>query len=324
MKRNITLDYTKLFLSLLVIAIHNPIIRDFRFLSNLIVNGLARIAVPCFFVINGLYLSKVLNNNLSFKKYIKKLLTFYLVWMLIYSPYYLFDFMDNMTISILLNATNILFGFWHLWYIIALIGGVFCLYYLVKKKYSNNKILLLAFILFMIGWVIQKVELFYPSVEGLIGSIIRSSFPSRNFLFMGFPFIAIGYLISKNDFINQVKKHFSNIYILLLFFLLLFAETILHYYMIGRRGFDFYFALILVCPALILYIQKKSKVVQVEDDFISKLSAAIYFIHPLILYFVRNTFPDFESTRRYVLIVFFSVLFGSALIYANKKLKIFF
>ncbi len=324
MKRNITLDYTKLFLSFLVVIIHNPIFTDFRYVSTLIVNGLARVAVPCFFVLNGLYLGKVLSDKSSFKKYIRKLFTYYVVWMLIYSPFYLFGYKNDIITSVILNISNILFGFWHLWYIIALIGGVMCLYYLRKKNFSDNKILLLAVLLFLVGWMIQKVELFYPNGEGLIGLMIRSSFPSRNFLFMGFPFVAIGYLISKEDFLKKLKSNFSNIYILLLLFILLFAETTLHFLMIGRRGFDFYLALIILCPAFIVFLRTKSKTINVEDDFISKLSAAIYFIHPLVLYFTKSAFPDFLSTERYVLILFFSIVFGSALIYANKRLKIFF
>ena len=196
MKRNITLDYTKLFFSFLVIIIHNPIFWEFRFFSNLIVNGLCRIAVPCFFVLNGLYLGKVITNPDSFKKYIKRLLTFYFIWMLIYSPFYFLHFKDSLNISILMNLTTLLFGFWHLWYIIALIGGVAILYYLKKKNCNDMTLLWIAVVLFIIGWRIQKIELFYPNNEGIIGGIIRSSFPSRNFIFMGFPFVVIGYLIS--------------------------------------------------------------------------------------------------------------------------------
>lgn len=324
MKRNITLDYTKLILSFLVIVIHNPIFWEFRFVSNLIVNGLCRIAVPCFFVINGLYLSKTIANYENFKKYTKRLLTFYFTWMLIYSPFYFLQFKDSINISILTNITNILFGFWHLWYIIGLLGGVAMLFFLKKKEVKDSRLLIIAFVLFTIGWMIQKVELFYPNVDSLIGGIIRSSFPSRNFIFMGFPFITIGYLMSKESFMKKYKKQLSNIYIVVLFLALLFLESIIHFYTLGRRGFDFYYALILLCPTVVAYILNKSKTVIVESDYISKLSAAIYFIHPLVLFIIKGIFPDLISTQRYVLIVLFSIIFGSSLIGVNKRLKIFF
>ncbi|WP_430967135.1 acyltransferase family protein [Spongiimicrobium sp. 2-473A-2-J] len=324
MKRNITLDFTKLILSFLVVIIHNPIFTDFRFFSNLITNGLARIAVPCFFVLNGLYIGKVLSNRASFRKYLKKVFTFYVVWMLIYAPFYLFHYTEDLTKSILTNVSSILFGFWHLWYIVGLIGGASCLYYLKTKGVGDKKLLRIAIFLFGIGWGIQQLELFYPNEEGLLGSIIRSSYPSRNFLFMGLPFIAIGYLISKESFVARIKQKLISIPFLLFLFTLLFSETILHYFLIGRRGFDFYISLILLCPILIMFLEKKSKTVEVKDDFISKLSAAIYFIHPLTLFLIKNTFPDFESTGSYILILFFSMILGTALVYANKRLKIFF
>ncbi|GAA4114371.1 acyltransferase family protein [Aquimarina addita] len=325
MKRNITLDYLKIIMSLLVVIIHSPIFwESSRLFSHMIVNGICRIAVPCFFVLNGLYLKKVLENNIAFRKYIKRLFIFYIVWMLIYAPFYLFHFKDSMPVSILMNISSILFGFWHLWYIIALIGGVILLYFLKQKNISDKQLFKIALFLFIIGWLVQKVELFYPDEEGLIGGLIRSSFPSRNFLFMGFPFVAIGYLISKKGFMEGLKKSFSKLYILILCFLFLFSEALLHFYVIGRRGFDFYIILIVLCPALILFLSNKSKIIEVEDDFISKLSAAIYFIHPLVLYMMKDIFLKVQNTERYILIIFFSVVFGSALIYANKRLKIFF
>src|SRR5690606_9231465 len=110
---------------------------------------------------------------------------------------YLFYFKDDLTTSLLLNFSNLLFGYWHLWYLIGLLGGVLVLYFIKNQRLSDLKILLWAFLLFLTGWGIQKIELLYPNVEGIIGSIIRSNLPSRNFLFMGFPFIALGYLISK-------------------------------------------------------------------------------------------------------------------------------
>jgi hypothetical protein len=324
MERNITLDYTKLILSFLVVAIHIPIFWEYKLFSNLIANGLCRIAVPCFFVLNGLYINKVINDYTVFKKYIKKLFTFYLVWMIIYAPFYLFYYKDNLLTSVLLNVSNIVFGFWHLWYIIGLIGSVICLYYAKKRNMNDTKLLYLSIILFLIGWLVQKVELFYPNMEGLLGGIIRSSFPSRNFIFMGFPFVTIGYLLSKENFKPKLRKYLANHYVLILLFLLLFFETTIHFFMIGRRGFDFYLSLIVLCPSLILYLLKISKIKTLKDDFISKLSASLYFIHPLVLYLIKEAFPDFMATEQYIIIIFFSIVFGSALIYTNKSLKIFF
>lgn len=322
MKRNLALDYTKLILSFFVVAIHNPVFWEHRFVSNLIINGLARTAVPCFFILNGLYIVKVVESKDNLKKYLKKLGVFYLVWMFIYAPFYLFSFRENLTISVLQNIESIFFGFWHLWYIVGLLGGVTLLYILKKLQFKDKKLLFIAIMLFLTGWIIQKVELFYPNVDDLIGSFIRSSAPSRNFVFMGFPFITFGYLISKGNILKKMKNKPINLMIIGM--VIIFIETISNFYIIGRRGFDFYLGLLLFCPAIVIYINNKYKAVDVKDDFISKLSASIYFIHPLILFWIHESFPDIGGTGQYVLIMFFSIIFGTSLIQTNKSLKIFF
>ncbi|GAL77618.1 acyltransferase family protein [Algibacter lectus] len=198
MERNITLDYTKLILSFLVVAIHNPILTELPFVSNLISNGIARIAVPCFFVINGLYLGKVVETPLSVKKYLKKLFKFYLVWMLIYSPpFYLFGFKDTIEKSIVLNIVSVFFGYWHLWYIIGLMGGVWLLYVFKQRKLKDQNIIIIAVLFFLIGWALQQARLFLPEATGNLGSLIRANFYSRNFIFMGFPLITVGYYLKK-------------------------------------------------------------------------------------------------------------------------------
>lgn len=323
-ERNITLDYTKLILSFLVVTIHNPILSAIPFISNLICNGVARLAVPCFFIINGLYLQKTISNKTYLIKYIKKLLLFYTVWMLIYAPFHLFGFKDTIEKSIFLNIISIVFGYWHLWYLIGLIGGVALLYYFKKKNFSDKKILLISMLFFFIGWLLQQFRLFYPNTPGLLGSLFRANFYYRNFAFLAFPLITAGYLISKEDFMTSFKKKLSNVYTIACLFILLFLEVILHYFMVGRMGFDFYLALFILCPALIIKVLNKSKIVKVESDYISKLSAVIFFIHPLILFSVQNIFPSLNGTQCYVLIIFFSFLLGSALIDSNRKLKIFF
>ncbi|AIM61437.1 hypothetical protein IX49_13240 [Cellulophaga lytica] len=324
MKRNLALDYTKLILSFLVVAIHNPVFWEHRFASNLIINGLARTAVPCFFILNGLYIVKVVEDKNNLKKYLKKLGVFYLVWMVIYAPFYLFSFRKNMTISILQNIESIFFGFWHLWYIVGLIGGVSLLYIFKKLQFKDKKLFLMSIILFLTGWIIQKIELFYPNLEGLIGSLIRSNAPSRNFIFMGFPFITFGYLLTKGNVLRKINNKPAAINLMIIGLILIFIETISNFYIIGRRGFDFYLGLLIFCPAIVIYLNNKYKVVNVKDDFISKLSASIYFIHPLILFWVHESFPDMGRTGQYVLIMFFSITLGTSLIQANKSLKIFF
>ncbi len=78
MERNITLDYFKIFLSVLVITIHfHSKSADYYsdLATSFICNGIARIAVPCFFIINGFYLYR-LKDRKSIGNYLSKILVF--------------------------------------------------------------------------------------------------------------------------------------------------------------------------------------------------------------------------------------------------------
>lgn len=322
MIRNITLDYTKVVLSLFVIMIHCPILLEHEIISNTITNGICRIAVPCFFVINGLYIKKVIDSKSNLIKYTKRLFKIYLVWMIIYAPFYLFAFKDSITKSIIINISTLLLGYWHLWYITGLIGGVYLLSFFRRKKMSVNALVSFSFLLFFVGWCMQKIELFFPNEQGIVGSIIRNV-PVRNFIFMGFPFITLGYAISNNNFSNVAKKWLNNKYILVFCFFTLILESYINYIFVGKTGFDFYLALFVLCPLLIQIILNNSKNVKVESDFISKLSSAIYFIHPLIIFLLNDIFRSYSNNKLYVLVIIFSLLFGTSLINLNKKINIF-
>jgi len=64
MKRNPALDYLKIVLSILVIAIHITPLAIYD-IEHYIRNGIARTAVPVFYIINGYFLyNAIIGNNL--------------------------------------------------------------------------------------------------------------------------------------------------------------------------------------------------------------------------------------------------------------------
>ncbi|WP_414601615.1 hypothetical protein [Klebsiella variicola] len=61
-------------------------------ISHFLVNGIFRVAVPTFLVINGYFLFPVIGTE-KFRTQIKKLLILYVTWMIIYAKFWLFN--DN-------------------------------------------------------------------------------------------------------------------------------------------------------------------------------------------------------------------------------------
>ena len=66
-KRNLNIDYLKIILAICVVAIHtSPFDLFFEPIGYLAENGLLRVAVPLFFIMNGFYFSKVIEGEKKF------------------------------------------------------------------------------------------------------------------------------------------------------------------------------------------------------------------------------------------------------------------
>lgn len=310
-ERNITLDYFRLVLSFLVILIHmQPLFQwDQRtfivgwFLSN----GISRIAVPCFFILNGYFLCGIETNSKKIFKQVKHLLLIYFVWVFIYlynvpSVYYFID----------VTSKEILYkGFGHLWYISTLLEAIILFYFIKKLKISDISLLILALVFFSIGCFIQ-IHYCAPHIDNL--------YYSRNFLFFAFPFISLGYLTKKYFFvINKTKT----IYLSIIFFISLITLLYESYCIMIHEGVaDMMWSLFIICPVLIFLILKKSKYAK-TDDLINKLSGGVYFIHPLVITLFCTYLVTLDLIFKSFLVFFISILLSYSIIQVNTKKRFF-
>lgn len=325
MPRNIALDYFKLILSGLVVLIHlqaHPISLEF-----LIGNGIARIAVPCFFIINGYFLASIINDKSTFRQYIKRLIILYVAWMFIFSGFYIDKILHiNSFKSLCLTLLLLVLGYYHIWYIAALIYASLLLKLVISANVNKYIILVVSFILFSFVFFVYALPLIDTS--GLSGPMsyfaellfFKRDYLIRNFLFMGFPFLFIGYFIHTNIISLPKKLHIALIIILSV---LLLTESRLLLYFCNSNGVritnDFRLSLFFLCPLIVLFFVKYP-LIKESDGFISKLASAIFFIHPLILFIIDSAYNSYQY---YFIILFLSVLLGTILITLNKKFKIF-
>lgn len=304
MERNILLDYFKIILSILVICIHMlPLFGNGEFTGWIISHGLARIAVPIFFIICGYYIGPKLNDPKKIRKYLIHLIIVYVTWMVIYLPFYYGAFYNiKNTIRI------VVIGYHHLWYIPALISGI--VFFFIINKYVKNHIciLVIALSLFLFG--------FYCSLD------YARVYYYRNGIIMGFPFIALGYYLQKYNYAEKVK----NSYLLIGIFIglvLLVGESYFQY--INSGGFnpyqDFRLALLIICPAIFLYIQKHA-VISSGKEFVAILFSGIYFIHPLAMNIIGM--PQTYMIYKLPLVVILSIALSYIVYLINKRVKIFF
>lgn len=299
MERNLKLDYFKIILSLLVITVHSqPLFDEGSLTGWLISNGIARIAVPCFFIISGYYIHRKLEDIKHLKRYLLHLLVVYITWSLIYFPVYYSSIEPRSLI------TFALMGYYHLWFLPALILAIILLA-LGRKFLKEDKLILYSgIILFLIGYLMEN-----------------SNFPYRTFcngLFFGYPLVSLGYFIYRKNITFKIKNQL--LYpILVISTLFLLLESFLGYKeeVYHNLFISFYF----ISPALVIWALN-SNIKSKANTYVSQLAAGIYYIHIFVLTLIIPLTETF-NINKLPYIAFISILLAIFITFVNKRIKIF-
>ena len=318
MNRNIALDILKLALAFMVIGLHSGFLNDISPIANyMTVNGLFRIAVPIFLLINGFYFYPVLTGG-KVKNWLKKVIYLYSFWMLFYS-YFWFKPAELSISGIATVISQIIIGYHHLWYISGMIGAAVLLS--VINKMSNRILFLATFITFFTGVAIHYLGNFHIFQTSIIDTYFNYNWVHRNLLLFSFPFFCLGFLINKLKLQDKISTK-NVLFICILGLILVFIESYLNYVNLERaEGLDNLISLIIAAPALFILFTKIN--IKGRSKNIALYSSAIYFIHSFFLSVIRKT-TDFEGTSGTISVIILSILASYFLIEINKKLKFIF
>jgi len=279
---NGNLDALKVLLAIFVVVLHCHFMGgNYTAVGYLLCNGLFRVAVPTFFVINGYYLWQTLASGHSFARWFKRGLQLYLLWMLIYSPIYA-SFADLGSVGGVLGILKqFVIGYFHLWYLVGMLGGGLILYLLRKRP--TGLLVVLASSAFVVGLVLQYARVYFELPNAFLQHFNQNDYTARNFLFMGFPFMALGFLLARHGVPERATR--GKVCLALAIGLaLLFGEAWLNYLhqADARQNFDFLASLPVVTAALFLlpfvFFRASTR------NLNAKLSSALYYVHPLFLY----------------------------------------
>lgn len=303
MIRIVPLDCFKVFLSIIVIACHMfPFFGEGTFESWLLLNGLARLVVPCFFFITGYYLGSKIYNSEAMKKTLFHLILIYLVWSIIYLAPYLHTFGMEAVLGYLA------IGYYHLWYMPAIILALILFFFLKKYVKNTTYILVLSLVFYVIGYLCEHL----------------ANHPGwfRNGLFIGLPFVAIGYFAKEKNLVQKAKDiHLIPIIIIGIVFLVL--DSYRSYTVSFFR--DIYLAQMLICPSVLLLILKHSKPTTTDNLVISNLSslsASIYFVHYLVIRDMSTLAAEY-NVFKFATVVFICLWLSIIILFINKRVRIF-
>ena len=281
-----SINYMKLICAFLVVAIHT---HPFQNINNLLYYSfsevLVRIAVPFFFVSSGYFYIK---NKCNFKKYIKRLITVYISWSIIYLILQIYNaIILSVNIEVVLKSFIIEFfvygSYYHMWYIVAIIVCVIItsIFYKVNKMNLLYLITLFLYIIGVIGGAYYKLGLQIPILSNLYELALYTQI--RRYLLMGLPFFMLGYLIF------EIKESPKNINITIIITAILFVLeiVIVNKFKLQKDIVITFFLYPLVLQIFMLCLKYPVENVKPKIN-IGKLSSFIYFVHPLIIYILSK------------------------------------
>ena len=279
--------------------------------SFFLVNGLFRIAVPVFLVINGYYFASVKNSD-DYKRFALNLFSIYVLWMGVYSVYW---FSKE---SLLANLGYVFFGYYHLWYVVGLIFSSFLLF--IIRRWNFYWLLLISFSLYFSGVLLQYV-LIVKNISGNWGGAGGNYlYLYRNFLFDCLPFLILGFVIKRCELNISISKY-------TLFFLggglllVVYGEVYLNYnYISTFSPLDMCFTMFLLAP--VVFIFTKSIVFELNSKNISDFASAVFFVHLLGLRIVGKLEKELSIDNEifhFSLSIIMVVILASGLVFLKNK-----
>lgn len=312
-ERNISLDILKLIMACMVVALHAEFLTGISELGRyLTVNGIFRMAVPIFLLINGFYFYPVLAAKRQ-HAWFKKVFILYLFWMLVYSAFWFY--IPTLSIyGIGQFIFRFIIGFWHLWYLSGLIGAALVL--LLLRKVSSFYLLLSSALTFLAGVAIQYGGHYHLIKYPLIDHLFNLPWFHRNFLVFSFPFFCVGFLIHKHSLHRTITVNTALLWALLGMGLLI-AESYINFLQPNSdRYFENLVALIVVCPACFIFFVKQTIIGHSKQ--VALYSSAIYYIQGFILIWLSRYMP--LGSWLTLTGILLSVMAASLVIAINRRL----
>lgn len=332
------LDVAKFISAFLVIGIHTGPLLDINTDANfVVVQILARIAVPFFFITSGfLFYQKIdasrewndYENICVLKHYIGRLCKIYVIWTILYLPftYWIMHSGDGVSMEAILRFVRDFFftgSFYHLWFLPSLMLAVVLIYFMVAKL-NIYKTLLLALILYsigMLGNVYPKLMEDIPVVSTVFKGYLDIFVTTRNGLFFGPIFIALGAYFA-------IRKIYLKNYVILIGLIVSLVLLFVECNALRDAGFmsdlaSMYLMLIPSVTCLFLLLTRVHLRKRRVYRTMRTLSLLIYVSHIMFVSILLWTLPEMNSLLLYLISVLCSVIMSYLILCSSKRITIF-
>lgn len=316
MERNQTIDLLKLTLAFMVVGLHSSFLADIStLLGYLTSQGIFRIAVPMFLLINGFYFYKVLDRH-QHLFWFKRVFVLYCSWMLFYA-YSWFRVPEFSFATFCDLATKMVLGHHHLWYLSGMLGAA--LFLIIGRRMSDPLLMCSVMLTFSVGCFIQYAGN-YQYFQGMHWNTLSNlDWVHRNMLLFSYPFFCLGYLINKHELHRKISLPTAGIGATAGLVLLIVEAWNNAIQPTADARFDNLLSLAIVCPLLfitLLHLPKGGTGKQ-----IALYSSAIYFIHPFIIS-VLLFFTSLHATMLTIATIAASFIAAYCIILLNQRFKV--
>ncbi|MDE7323519.1 MAG: serine racemase VanT catalytic subunit [Lachnospiraceae bacterium] len=281
------IDSFRLIAALFIIAIHTSPLKTYSELGDfMLTRGIARIAVPFFFMTSGFFLISRYNYKMDkLGVFAKKTALIYGAAIVLYIPINIYNGyfkMENLLPNII---KDIVFDgtLYHLWYLPASLAGGALAWYLVRRL-GYHRALAVAAALYLTGLfgdsyygLIEKV----PAFSGFYALMFQVSDYTRNGIFFAPVFFILGGWIAD----CQIRLRQTTAWMMsALTMLLMLAEgLILHCFQVQRHDSMYFF----LVPCMYFLFQALLHFRGKRHVWMRDVSLLIYIIHPMMIVLIR-------------------------------------
>lgn len=311
--RNVAIDYLRLLMTFGVVVTHANFLCGTQSMACLAtIHGSFRLGVPVFLLISGYFFFEALKGQ-NHWTWVRQLARLYAVWMIIYSPFWLIEPIRQNDLSNI--PEHIVFGYFHLWYVAA-VGGAAVVTILLARL-GVGWLALAALLLFGCGVGIQYALNYGVLPDRLFHHAFRG-WLHRNFLFFGFPFFVIGFILAATKIETKVSRNLA-LGVFAAGLALLAVEVGSNYAAAGEiLRFEIYAAVIVGAPALLIAALKTKW--HGGHRHLPKFAEAIFFVHILVLnalLFLGSTDPN----QLAVLCLAITLPLAAGLVWLDQRVK---
>jgi peptidoglycan/LPS O-acetylase OafA/YrhL len=308
-ERVAALDLARFVMALLVIGAHGRLFADLSYplYFATFVGGWARLIMPIFLMISGYFFAVQVRRGVG--RWARHVLALHLVW----STVYIGVWMPWGTFSLEKAVFWYVFGAGHLWFMPALLGGGLMLYAL--RGWSTRGLLMLAGGLYALGGALQYGMDLTVDFDTVAHHNALYALP-RNFLFFGFPFVALGHVMAREGVLDAVQGLLRWRIVAVVVALVVLENWVKYVAFPHNAVFEVCLVNFLAGPLVFAWLMTLK--LRRAAWWMAPMSAAIYFVHALVL-MALAALTGLAATPLTLLAMPVCVVAGAVIVWLNNR-----